>query len=83
ITNEDIEKMSANTVDAIIADVGKINLSEDLPTIREVEKPKYEIITENASSGIATNNNLLTQEYIVKMKYSIKSGEKSKIIPLE
>ncbi|MDD3287171.1 MAG: DUF4139 domain-containing protein, partial [Bacteroidales bacterium] len=43
----------------------------------------YEIITENASTGMSSSNNLLTQEYDVKMKYSIKSGDKSKIIPLE
>ena len=83
ITNDDIEKMTANSVEGVIATVGGVTLTEDRPSIREVEKPKYEIITENASSGITSNNNLLTQEYIVKMKYSIKSGDKSKIIPLE
>ncbi len=83
ITNEEIDKMAANSVDAIISTVGGVTISEDRPIIREVEKPKYEIITENASTGMSSNNNLLTQEYDVKMKYSIKSGDKSKIIPLE
>lgn len=80
---EDIEKMTANSVDGIIATVGGISSNDDMPSIREVEKPNYEIITENASTGISSSNNLLTQEYDVKMKYSIKSGDKSKIIPLE
>lgn len=80
---EDIEKMTANSVDGIIATVGGIFSNDDMPSIREVEKPNYEIITENASTGISSSNNLLTQEYDVKMKYSIKSGDKSKIIPLE
>lgn len=80
---EDIEKMTANSVDGIIATVGGIFSNDDMPSIREVEKPNYEIITENASTGMSSSNNLLTQEYDVKMKYSIKSGDKSKIIPLE
>ena len=84
ITNEDIEKVTANSVDGFIATVGGVTLSDDRPRVREVEeKPNYEIITENASTGMSSNNNLLTQEYDVKMKYSIKSGDKSKIIPLE
>lgn len=83
ITNEDIEKMTANSVDGFISTVGGVTISDDRPIIREVEKPNYEIITENASTGMSSSNNLLTQEYDVKMKYSIKSGDKSKIIPLE
>ncbi|MDD2288653.1 MAG: DUF4139 domain-containing protein [Bacteroidales bacterium] len=49
----------------------------------DIEKMQTEIITENASTGISSNNNLLTQDYIVKMKYTIKSGERAKIIPLQ
>ena len=49
----------------------------------DIEKMQTEIITENASTGISSSNNLLTQDYIVKMKYTIKSGERAKIIPLQ
>lgn len=49
----------------------------------DIEKMQTEIITENASVGISSSNNLLTQDYIVKMKYTIKSGERAKIIPLQ
>ena len=49
----------------------------------DIEKMQTEIITENASEGISSSNNLLTQDYIVKMKYTIKSGERAKIIPLQ
>lgn len=49
----------------------------------DIEKMQTKIITENASTGISSSNNLLTQDYIVKMKYTIKSGERAKIIPLQ
>lgn len=52
-------------------------------TSEDIEKIQTEIITENASTGISSSNNLLTQDYIVKMKYTIKSGERAKIIPLQ
>lgn len=52
-------------------------------TSEDIEKMQTEIITENASTGISSSNNLLTQDYIVKMKYTIKSGERAKIIPLQ
>lgn len=79
ITSDDIDKMTTNSVDYIIAQVGGVSESRKI----QEEKPNYEIITENASAGISSNNNLLTQDYIVKMKYTIKSGERAKIIPLQ
>lgn len=164
ITNDDIDRMSANTVDAIIATVGGISDSDggvyesgsgttrgesgmityvngvakkssvNLPKIAIAEtqvelggtrasdrgnerigtgvfaedidkvpgspirnssyttysssssskedKPEYDIITENAAKGLASSSSSLSEDYKVMMKYSIKSGDKSKIIPL-
>lgn len=73
------QRMAGNSVDYVTAQVGGISENRKI----QEDKPAYEIITENASTGMSSNNNLLTQEYDVKMKYSIKSGDKSKIIPLE
>lgn len=73
------QRMAGNSVDYVTAQVGGISENRKI----QEDKPAYEIITENASTGISSSNNLLTQEYDVKMKYSIKSGDKSKIIPLE
>ncbi len=81
MTSEDIDKMTTNSVDAISSQVGGRTFNSDIP--KQEEKPNYEIITENASEGISSSNNLLTQDYIVKMKYTIKSGERAKIIPLQ
>ncbi len=73
------QRMAGNSVDYVTAQVGGISENRKI----QEDKPAYEIITENASKGMSSSNNLLTQEYDVKMKYSIKSGDKSKIIPLE
>ena len=73
------QRMAGNSVDYVTAQVGGISENRKI----QEDKPAYEIITENASTGMSSSNNLLTQEYDVKMKYSIKSGDKSKIIPLE
>lgn len=73
------QRMAGNSVDYVTAQVGGISKNRKI----QEDKPAYEIITENASTGMSSSNNLLTQEYDVKMKYSIKSGDKSKIIPLE
>lgn len=123
VTNEDIDRMEANTVDAIIATVGGISDSDGggyyesgsgtargesgmVTYVNGVSKKEsisiprsasgevhtnfseiredsdYDAITENAAKDLYSSSSSLSEDYKVMMKYSIKSGDKPKIIPL-
>lgn len=96
ITSDDIEKMAANSVDAISVTVGGISdIDGEIGYARgeggmvkyvnsvssTQENTKYEYATEDNNTALV--NKMLGKEYEVAMNYTIKSGDKPKIIPLE
>ncbi|MBP1629173.1 MAG: hypothetical protein H6Q15_66 [Bacteroidetes bacterium] len=97
IRSEDVETMTANSVDAIISTVSGISVDDGGGTARgesgmvtyvngvsnssTQEVKKYKYATEDNNSGLG--NKMLGKEYEVAMNYTIKSGDKPKIIPLE
>lgn len=79
IFSQDIEKMAEPKFN----NPNTIYRSESNNTSNNEIQTGYEVVTENASKGLSSSSSLLSEEYNVKMKYSIKSGDKPKIIPLD